>query len=115
MATPRRQLTAVDTAPALPPADEADRLFEEWLAGFGAAVERRDAQATASCLVEDGYWRDILTLDWGFATHSGREEIVQALERGLGRAGLSRVRAARERMPPRFTKRGGVAVVEAFF
>ena len=52
-----------------------DAIFDAWLERFDAALEAGDAAGCADCVLEDGYWRDILGLGWTFTTSAGRREI----------------------------------------
>ena len=103
------------TAATLSSHEEPDRLFQRWLDFFGPALERGDVPAVTGAFVENGYWRDILALDWAYNTYTGREEIGPALEHGLAEAQIQNVRRAPGRMAPRLAKRSGLVVVEAFF
>jgi putative flavoprotein involved in K+ transport len=49
-------------------AAERSRLAEDWLSGFGCALEQGRYQSAAGMLHPDGYWRDLLTFSWDFRT-----------------------------------------------
>ena len=56
---------------------------EQWLASFASALERGDADATASHFVETSYWRDLVSFTWNIVTLEGREAIAATLEARL--------------------------------
>ena len=47
-----------------------------WLASFGAALGRHDADATAALFDEDCYWRDLVSFTWNVCTQEGRGAIA---------------------------------------
>lgn len=104
-------MTVTDDAPP----DLAATVFSAWLAEFGAAMDDRDPARAAACVVDDGYWRDILSLTWDYRTHSGRVEIEPALKTAISDLRPRAVRPAPGRTPPRLVKRAARLVVEAFF
>jgi cation diffusion facilitator CzcD-associated flavoprotein CzcO len=93
----------------------ADEVFAAWLDEFGAALELAEPARVADCVLENGYWRDMLALTWGFNTYAGRADITAALAALLPEALPKAVRAAKGRTAPRLLKRSGKRVVEAFF
>ena len=93
----------------------ADEVFAAWLDEFGAALELAEPARVADCVLENGYWRDMLALTWGFHTYAGRADITAALAALLPEALPKAVRAAKGRTAPRLLKRSGKPVVEAFF
>ena len=56
---------------------------EQWLEGFGEALERGDAAAVAERFAEDGFWRDIVAFTWNIKTLEGRDAIRDMLEHTL--------------------------------
>ncbi len=46
-----------------------------WLAGLEKFLERKNYPAVADMILEDGYWRDLLTFRWRFENFHGRREI----------------------------------------
>ena len=85
----------------------ATRQANEWLATFGAALERRDASA-AALFEEAGYWRDLIAFTWNIKTMEGRGAIASMLS-----ATLERVRPAAWRVDGPATMAG--EIVEAWF
>jgi putative flavoprotein involved in K+ transport len=67
----------------IPPIDSAER----WLAAFGAALARGDADAAAGLFHDDGCWRDLTSFTWSIRTLDGRAAIADML-----RATLAHVR-----------------------
>src|SRR3954453_17178816 len=92
----------------------ADEVFGAWLARFGEAWASADPARLAGCFVEDGYWKEILTFDWDFRTHAGRDEIREGFAATLSRTRPGGARPATDRSGPRLLKRSGRQVVEGF-
>ncbi|MQA82538.1 MAG: SidA/IucD/PvdA family monooxygenase [Streptosporangiales bacterium] len=97
------------------PAHAIDEVFSAWLREFGSAMEDADPARIADCVVDDGYWRDILSFTWAYRTFSGRAEIESALKATLPEVAPRGFRSAAGRIEPRLVKRSGERVVEAFF
>jgi putative flavoprotein involved in K+ transport len=70
---------------------------EQWLEGFGEALERGDAAAAAERFAEDGFWRDLVAFTWNIRTLEGRDAIRDMLEHTLAH---TRPRAWRVTEPP---------------
>jgi putative flavoprotein involved in K+ transport len=70
---------------------------EQWLEGFGEALERGDAAAVSERFAEDGFWRDLVAFTWNIKTLEGRDAIRDMLEHTLAHA---RPRAWRVSEPP---------------
>jgi hypothetical protein len=96
-------------------ATSAEGIFECWLADLAAATEHRNAEAFASLMIEDGYWRDILSFTWQRPTFRGRAAIASAFSVTGGVAQARNIRLAGTRTPPRFARRSGRDVVEGWF
>ena len=93
---------------------QAASVLGGWLASLEAGLVGGDVGRVAGLFAADGYWRDILALDWSFRTCAGPGEIG-ALVRGLPPAARPRsFRIAPDRMPPRRVRRGGRDVIEGF-
>jgi len=71
-----RQDEAMDDMEATPHA-------RDWIAAFGAALERRDVAAAVSLFEEHGYWRDLLSFTWNIKTMEGRAGIAAMLAETL--------------------------------
>ena len=97
------------------PLRTAHALFGDWLAAFGAAVERRDPTAVAALFAADGYWRDILAFTWEHRTFAGPAEIADAFAATSGRTGMRNVRIAHGRAAPQLIRRSGRDLVEGYF
>ncbi|MCB4823995.1 flavin-containing monooxygenase [Roseicella aerolata] len=87
----------------------------EWLAAFGAALERQDAGAAAALVAPDGHWRDLLAFTWEVESTSGPAAIAARLAERLPEIRPSGLRLAPGRTPPRQVMRAGREVVELFF
>jgi len=57
--------------------------LKHWLAGFASALERGDADAAASHVVEAGYWRDLVAFTWNIVTFESRDSIAATLKARL--------------------------------
>jgi cation diffusion facilitator CzcD-associated flavoprotein CzcO len=89
-------------------------VLARWLDALGAVLTDGDAARAVGLFAADGYWRDMLALDWSYRTFAGRPEIETAV-RGLTAATRPRdFRLAPGRMPPRRLRRGGRDVIEGF-
>jgi len=95
--------------------DEAGAVVAAWLARFGAAVARRDAEGFGRLFAADGYWRDILSFTWEQRTFAGPAEIGAAFAATVAGAGAANVRPAAGRSAPRRLRRSGRTVIEAYF
>jgi putative flavoprotein involved in K+ transport len=56
------------------------RRAAEWLARFGAALDRADFFAAAAMFQGESYWRDLISFTWNLKTAEGRENIRRMLE-----------------------------------
>ena len=54
---------------------DAERIAQEWLSDFGAALDRRDVDAAARLFAADGWWRDLLALTWDLRSLHGADAI----------------------------------------
>ncbi|MGK2909484.1 MAG: flavin-containing monooxygenase [Sphingobium sp.] len=54
---------------------EREQIAEDWLKRLEATLSSGDIDGVADLLKPDGYWRDLLTLDWRFTTLHGAEDI----------------------------------------
>lgn len=61
---------------------------EGWLLRIAAAIADGDADAAASLFAADGWWRDLLALDWDLHTAHGQEAIAAMLRDRLPGAEL---------------------------
>jgi putative flavoprotein involved in K+ transport len=52
----------------------------EWLANFGAALDRLDFEGAAKMFADESYWRDLVSFTWNIKTAEGKEEIKAMLE-----------------------------------
>jgi putative flavoprotein involved in K+ transport len=52
----------------------------EWLANFGAALDRLDFEGAAKMFADESYWRDLVSFTWNIKTAEGKEEIKTMLE-----------------------------------
>lgn len=64
-------------------ASDADTAVGTWLASFGEALSRGDAEGAADLFEVDGYWRDFVAFTWNLKTLEGRDEIRRMLDARL--------------------------------
>jgi len=95
--------------------NDAEGVFDSWLVRFGSAIEAGDSRAASACVMETGYWKDVLAFTWGFRTYSGRKQIEEALDTQIARVRARNFRVADGRTAPRIVSRSATKVVEAFF
>jgi len=55
--------------------DQWREITKNWLARLGKYFEEKDYPSVASLILEDGYWRDLLTFHWRFENYHGAREI----------------------------------------
>ena len=51
------------------------RIAQDWLASLDKYLEEKNYSAVAGLMLEDGYWRDLLTFRWRFENFHGVKEI----------------------------------------
>ena len=51
-----------------------------WLDAFGAALAKRDLDATAALFEDDCYWRDLVSFTWNICTQEGKGALRAMLE-----------------------------------
>ena len=90
-------------------------MFARWVERVLKAMQSRDADAFGELMVEDGYWRDILSFTGGFRTFSGRGEILRAWRETECNVRPHAFRVAPGRTPARSVRRSGCEVVEGYF
>jgi putative flavoprotein involved in K+ transport len=55
----------------------------EWLAVFGAALERGDADAAAELFGADSFWRDLVSFTWNITTAEGSASVRKMIEQAV--------------------------------
>jgi len=55
----------------------------DWLAAFGAALEKRDVAGALALFDADAYWRDLVAFTWNICTQEGKPAIRAMLEARL--------------------------------
>jgi cation diffusion facilitator CzcD-associated flavoprotein CzcO len=93
----------------------AEAAFADWVARLDAAASARDAAAMARLVDVDGFWKDILALEWGYRSHVGHDAIVAALEAGLAHGAPRNFRPSTSRSAPRVVRRSAKTLIEAYF
>lgn len=107
------QAVTQDVSPPLTPS--ASDVFQSWLDKFGGALERQDMTGMLEVLTPDCHWKDLLSFTWSYPVFIGHEGIREGLEKQLPLVEAKNVRIAEGRAEPRFHKRGGRQVLEAYF
>lgn len=86
------------------PTDQA----QAWLGAFGAALARRDIDATLDLFEDDCYWRDLVAFTWNLKTQEGKDAI-----RNMLLARLAETRPSQIALEGEATEADGV--VDAWF
>ena len=55
--------------------DQRREIAENWLAPLSKYFEEKDYPGVGSLMLQDGYWRDLLTFRWRFENYHGVREI----------------------------------------
>ena len=84
------------------------RQVSDWLAAFGAALERGDHAAATAMFEDDCYWRDLVSFTWNIKTMEGQGAIRAMLD-----ATASAAQPTNWRIEGEATEAGGVT--EAWF
>jgi hypothetical protein len=74
-----------------PPEVDAAAVAQTWFATFANYVQTNDVDGILAQLVDDAFWRDILTLTWDFRTFFGNDRIRQFLVDRLAATQLSKL------------------------
>ncbi|NIC41179.1 NAD(P)/FAD-dependent oxidoreductase [Aquabacterium sp. A08] len=61
----------------------ASQQAADWLAAFGAALDRRDIDAAVGLFGDESYWRDLVSWTWNIKTVEGPAQIRDLLEHTL--------------------------------
>jgi len=73
-------------------ADSCPRIASDWLRSFAAYLESADSESIASCFLEDGWLRDVLTFTWDNRSLEGRDKISSYLRDTLSVAKISDIK-----------------------
>jgi cation diffusion facilitator CzcD-associated flavoprotein CzcO len=88
---------------------------DAWIQTLGATIESREPEAFGQLFLPEGFWRDILSFTWERPTFSGRAQIRDAFGATVESVGARNFRRAARRSKPRFARRSGRRVLEAWF
>ena len=91
------------------------RAARAWLEALETAVNDRSAEGFDALLLEDCYWRDLVSLTWDTCQFWGRDAVRESVFAGAAEAGFSGLGLDDERTPPRVADFIGEAWVEVFF
>ena len=56
---------------------------QEFLDGFGKALEKGDIEAVCEMFADEGYWRDLVSFTWNIKTMEGKSQIGEMLNTQL--------------------------------
>lgn len=87
----------------------------QWLQSLEAALRDGSAAAITALFVPDSHWRDLLAFTWNLTPHIGVEKIAAAMSKAQPTVQAHGFAIAKNRTPPRRTRRHGVEVIEAIF
>jgi putative flavoprotein involved in K+ transport len=88
---------------------------QQWLESLEAALREGSVAAIAALFVPDSHWRDLLAFTWDLTPHIGVDQIAAALSKAQPLVQARGFALAKNRTPPRRTRRHGVDVIEAIF
>lgn len=87
----------------------------DWLAAFEGCLRAGDRTGIASLFLPGGHWRDLLAFTWDIRTHSGADDVADALGAASERVRARDFRLPPGRTPPRKVRRAGRETIEALF
>lgn len=90
-------------------------LAQDWLDGFGLALEAGDAAAIAAMFQPESWWRDAVAFTGTLGTVEGAEAIGEALARHAPAVAASGFRLDPDRLAPSQVMRAGAETVEVFY
>lgn len=92
----------------------ADEVLRDWIGAFNRALSDKSGKTFASLFVDDGHWRDFLSLTWEFRSFEGRAALQDAFARCAPQAALSNVRLSDDRASPKHVRRSGRDLIEGY-
>jgi thioredoxin reductase len=95
--------------------NDSEAVAAHWLGKLEQALSSGDGSALRALLRADCHWRDVLALTWRIDTASGRDDVVEGLRAGAGRARPSGFAIDPQRTAPRRVSRAGTETIEAIF
>ncbi len=97
------------------PVDHEASAVRQWLASLESALRNGSTSAIAALFAPDSHWRDLLAFTWDITPHIGVEKIAAALSQSQAKVKAHDFAIAKNRTPPRRTRRHAVDVIEAIF
>ncbi|EXJ89608.1 hypothetical protein A1O3_02675 [Capronia epimyces CBS 606.96] len=96
---------------------DSDAVATKIVDAFNSALAKRDTKAIADLFLEDGYWRDHLSVSWDLRTLKGREKIAGFLANGcpLTKIEIDRSTAYRAPQLGAFDGTGDVKGIQFYF
>jgi hypothetical protein len=91
-----------------------ERLAQQWIEKFNAAIEKQDVRELGDIFIEDCHWRDLLALTWRIETHSGRETLQEKIIISSKIHGMKNFQLDKRRSAPKLVERAGQICIEAF-
>jgi len=100
---------------ATPLRNDADpqHIVRTWLERFNAAIEAGDETMLSHLFRADSHWRNVLGIDWSFATITGRETIVPALVAACSKNGARNFVVDENRTQPFEGQTAGEPTIDA--
>ena len=102
-------------AKAPTPVDNEASMVQQWLDALETALRNGSPTTIAALFVADSHWRDLLAFTWDITPHIGVEKIAAALSKSQAKVKAHSFAIAKNRTPPRRTRRHAVDVIEAIF
>ena len=97
------------------PVENEASAVRHWLGSLETALRNGSRSAIAALFAPDSHWRDLLAFTWDITPHIGVDKIAPALSKAQTVTQAHGFALAKNRTPPRRTRRHGVEVIEAIF
>ncbi|KZT62289.1 FAD/NAD(P)-binding domain-containing protein [Calocera cornea HHB12733] len=98
-----------------PPTTVPNDVVQHWIASFAGAIARVDVTSVVALFLNDGWWRDLLSMTWDFRTFHGCNNITQFLEDRLKISQLSAIKLASTVSPKLVTPYPDLGWIQAMF
>src|SRR6266404_327573 len=97
------------------PKEAITQAAEQWIGGFGAALQGGSETALSGLFASDSHWRNLFGVSWHFATFSGNRTLARELLQRAAEVGASGFRLDTTALAPRKATVAGRDVIEAIF
>jgi Flavin-binding monooxygenase-like len=95
--------------------ENLEAVVSAWLSSFETALTRSSPPDLTSVMVENCYWRDVLSFTWDYRTFAGVEAVRRALGDTVHQVRPCNFRISPVRMKPRLGKRRDAPTLDGFF